>query len=1030
MKNHQQLFRKLLCSLFAFLLLGGPQILFGAAGVVVSEADSGPGTLRQMIADGKSPITFAPHVEKIVLNSRLYIPPSQDVTIIGPEDQVTLEVSNSFSGDELLSIGISLGYSKSFHFENLIFRSGDSRALLAAGCNLTVKNCAFLDATMGAIEYSYIDELSAHNISIEGCNFEGNQIAADDQLINIFNYLGNVKVQNSSFIQNTRNGGFPNGNRYFIRLTTLGNLLVHNTTFSGNFLYGNGNEEPALVTVDKAKNYTWFTGCTFYENVAPRLIGYFDDPKFAQLPAYNAPTIEVRNSLFSRNYYTHGMFASNTDLYRGTIMDVPMNQIGSPVTLKPGVLLDTDPMLSEHLLEGPNHTKAHPLLPGSPAIGAGFDYLYTQNFDQFETPRVAPGHSGTLEKVIGGTVSSTQDYAPGATPVEGSLRKVMTDAPAGSEIYFDLPEGSSIVLQSEIVVDKNLLLKGPGRDVLTVDGNWGTRMFRVTGTGDLRVSGLRFHKGQSSSGFGAVVKLEAGGIFGATDCRFSNNRVSGYYGGGVIYIHPNGSAAFTRCLFDYNSAQNGGVVHTSGGIGAFHECSFWHNAALYGGVGRINHQDGDLRFTNCSFGDNGNVNGGGIYYYGHAAGSVMYSAGTNFFISCTFVDNKSKASSSAGAIVGTGNTMDKPWMQACLFYGNNDEGGSEINFTGNTEELYPSFYGQDPLLENYTLDFDQGITCFKLKPSSPAINVYPTYTAAYKDQLGNLRGNFNGAPEADAGAYELQGCVEDDTYCYDPPYERQEEYIDSITFDGQKRVTGDNGGYAFFTDPVLEIPVDRPFDFSLTVSHIYAVYPMIWRVRIDMDMDGDLSDEYPIVYTGHTAGSIDHLNGTIDLTSYNLPVGFTTVMEVYTDDPWYHNLGVWPNNSYPTSNPNCGSIYGEIERYVVRFTEGTANKTMNQGAPEPTPHSISGPRPSPSERQGVLSAYPNPASSVVNLRVSGADGGLGQITLYNLQGKLVHQQQTTQADSQIDVSSLPAGIYLVKAESEGASHTQRITIQR
>jgi len=63
----------------------------------------------------------------------------------------------------------------------------------------------------------------------------------------------------------------------------------------------------------------------------------------------------------------------------------------------------------------------------------------------------------------------------------GSLRQVLADAVDGDTINFDASlNGQTITLTSgELLVDKNVIISGPGADMLAVDSNFSSRVFHI-----------------------------------------------------------------------------------------------------------------------------------------------------------------------------------------------------------------------------------------------------------------------------------------------------------------------------------------------------------------------------------------------------------------------------------------------------------------------------------------------------------------------------------------------------------------------
>lgn len=82
----------------------------------------------------------------------------------------------------------------------------------------------------------------------------------------------------------------------------------------------------------------------------------------------------------------------------------------------------------------------------------------------------------------------------------------------------------------------------------------------------------------------------------------------------------------------------------------------------------------------------------------------------------------------------------------------------------------------------------------------------------------------------------------------------------------------------------------------------------------------------------------------------------------------------------------------------------------------------------------LLSAYPNPAKSVINFSVQSYSGNNVVATLTNSNGKVIHQEtiKEIQADAKykLNVRQQPApGIYLLQLKGEGLSETIKVVVQ-
>ncbi len=74
-----------------------------------------------------------------------------------------------------------------------------------------------------------------------------------------------------------------------------------------------------------------------------------------------------------------------------------------------------------------------------------------------------------------------------------------------------------------------------------------------------------------------------------------------------------------------------------------------------------------------------------------------------------------------------------------------------------------------------------------------------------------------------------------------------------------------------------------------------------------------------------------------------------------------------------------------------------------------------------------VALYPNPASNVVNL-VNKTNISLEKMMIYDINGKLVNQidLRSMQGEKAVDVSSLAAGVYVVRIIGDNASTVKRL----
>lgn len=75
-----------------------------------------------------------------------------------------------------------------------------------------------------------------------------------------------------------------------------------------------------------------------------------------------------------------------------------------------------------------------------------------------------------------------------------------------------------------------------------------------------------------------------------------------------------------------------------------------------------------------------------------------------------------------------------------------------------------------------------------------------------------------------------------------------------------------------------------------------------------------------------------------------------------------------------------------------------------------------------------ISIFPNPASSRLSIDISKEPAQNTKLIISNINGQAIHTQQITEPKTEIDISSLSAGIYIVKLQSAKEAVTQKLVV--
>jgi hypothetical protein len=143
----------------------------------------------------------------------------------------------------------------------------------------------------------------------------------------------------------------------------------------------------------------------------------------------------------------------------------------------------------------------------------------------------------------------------------GSLRYKVAHASNGDTIQFAGGLHGTITLNSEVPISASVTIDGPGANQLSISGNDASRIFDISGSANVSISGLTLTDGLATAGGGIL--LDGSAALSISNCTLAGNEAFGSLSGSVTApdgdgggIEDNSSAALavTGCTFDANKA--------------------------------------------------------------------------------------------------------------------------------------------------------------------------------------------------------------------------------------------------------------------------------------------------------------------------------------------------------------------------------------------------------------------------------------------------------------------------------------------
>lgn len=369
--------------------------------------------------------------------------------------------------------------------------------------------------------------------------------------------------------------------------------------------------------------------------------------------------------------------------------------------------------------------------------------------------------------------------------------------------------------------------------------------------------------------------------------------------------------------------------------------------------------------------------------------------------------------------------------------------GQPNNYGGNQDYCEMLSNGQwNDQYNNYALEYIMEIPCTTITQTAgpaPGSHLTPgTYTVTYtvNDPCGSTETcNFN---------ITVEDCST--TLCESGGLISECAYINQCDFGTISNLSGDNGGYADYTNLCTTIEPGMYVPIEFHPGHCAKPHVIYWTCWIDFNQDGDFYDNYEFVAYGAGATSI---NGGITIPA-GIPNG-TCTMRVSA------KLG-----GYATDP--CGTfLYGETEDYCVTVINGTLLTDNGEG----TVSSRSKDNTSAVELTAIktvevedssdtstseevivideiemeevaveetvvleeleIKIYPNPVSNTMNIDLEDIST-IKEMKLFDQNGRIARTLEVVDRSS-VDVSDLNAGMYIVRImRTDGTMQSRKVII--
>ena len=406
---------------------------------VVNINDSGPGSLRQALADANDGDTIDFTVTGTIGLTSGELLVNKSVTVSGPGKDVlavngnaTSRVFHTTPGTvvAISDLTITNGYANTQPVPDGGGINNDHATMTLTNCNI-IGNVAFRDG--GGVQNA-----GAATMTLNGCVIDGNSTGNQGGGIcnNGTGGAAIMEINNSTVSNNSAYHGAGISNDGRLKGATL--LQINNTTLNNNSA---GDDAGAILNIADTKGTAVLSNCTISGNVAQSYGGGIN----------NVAGLTLSNTTFSGNSANLGgsiaignpvtVSLGNTVLNAGKTGGNVYNDGGTVISRGynlssddaggylngPGDQINIDPMLGV-LQDNGGPTLTHALLAGSPAIDAG-DPTFTPppDFDQR-----GPGFNRVVNNRIDIGSFEIQEATPTPTPTPTSTPCSVTSGICGT----------------------------------------------------------------------------------------------------------------------------------------------------------------------------------------------------------------------------------------------------------------------------------------------------------------------------------------------------------------------------------------------------------------------------------------------------------------------------------------------------------------------------------------------------------------------------------------------------------------------
>ncbi len=258
------------------------------------------------------------------------------------------------------------------------------------------------------------------------------------------------------------------------------------------------------------------------------------------------------------------------------------------------------------------------------------------------------------------------------------------------------------------------------------------------------------------------------------------------------------------------------------------------------------------------------------------------------------------------------------------------------------------------------------------------------------------------------------------SYCTSGGQNSKYVHIEKVEFGPISNLSGNNGGYGNFSNTCHNVTQGQSYPLQLTPGFSSSKYVVYWKVYCDWNNDFDFVDAGELLAYGAGSGPI---SGNYTIPKYASGSCRLRVVMKYGSYP------VGPCSIFPHGETEdyCLNVVPSLQDDDIAVNYRSDEDAINLGEEIPFDYVV---KDLDAVNDLEVAVYPNPAVNYTTIETSSSNDDTVEIQIINANGQVVKTMDDLSANNttQVDVSGLTSGVYIINVHSNGKLISKRLIV--